>query len=294
MRRVMIGRCGILTGLLLLAAIGPASGGVRMPEPPLPQRVVLADCILVGRITALEAEPVHAFPLLRIAGAPKVAHQIAVVELQTAVAGAKGVRQLRVGYIAPPPPDPAGLSRPRRPQIKLTVGQEGCFFLRKHPEEEFYIMQTVWDLHDKAAAKDFGKDMALVTRCVRLLDDSDAALRAKDAGDRLLTAAMLIFRYRTVQWVYSGRPKTEPISAGQSKLILAALAEGTWTKADADSPMGRLRLLLRLGLTEQDGWKQPASVPELPAAAEEWLRAHRDTYRIQRYVPDEKPADRRQ
>jgi hypothetical protein len=282
-----------LTIVLVLAAIDPARGGVRMPEPPLPQRVVLADCILVGRITALEAEPVNAFPLLRVAGAPKVAHQVAVVELQTAVAGAKGVRQLRVGYIGPPPPDPAGLSRPRRPLIKLTVGQEGCFFLRKHPEEDFYILQTVWDLHDKASAKDFDKDMALVTRCVSLLDDPDAGLRAKDAGDRLLTAAMLIFRYRTVQWVYGGRPKTEPIAAGQSKLILAALAEGAWTKEDADSPMGRLRLFLRLGLTERDGWKQPGSVQELAAAAEEWLQDHRDTHRILRYVPDEKPADRR-
>jgi hypothetical protein len=287
MHCVAIRSLGFSTAVLLVAAVAPAYAGVRMPEPPLPQRVALADCVCTGRIKALEAEPVSAFPLLKIAGAPKVPHQIVIVDVETAVLGTKGQRQLRVGYVAPPRPDRGDLSRPRRPQIKLSAGQEGCFFLRKHPEEPFYVMQTVCDLHDKATARDFDKEVLLIKRCARLLDDPDAGLRSKDAGDRLLTAGMLIFRYRTVQWVYRGRPKTEPIDAEPSRLILAALAEGPWTKEDAESPMGRLRLFLRLGLTGQDGWNAPSSVQEFPAAAENWLRENRGSYRIQRYVPDE-------
>jgi hypothetical protein len=287
MRCLASRRLGFPASVLLLLAVAPAYGGVRMPEPPLPQRVALADCVCTGRITALEAEPVSAFPLLKIAGAPKVPHQIALVDLQTSVVGAKGLRQLRVGYVAPLPPDQGGPSRPRRPPIKLTVGQEGCFFLRKHPEEPFYVMQAVWDLQDKATAKDFDREMILIKRCARLLNDPDAGLRSKDAGDRLLTAGMLIFRYRTVQWVYRGKPRTEPVDAEQSKLILAALAEGAWTREDVESPMGRVRLFLRLGLAAHDGWSPPSSVEDLPAAAEKWLRENRGSYRIQRYVPDE-------
>ncbi len=71
-----------------------------------------------------------------------------------------------------------------------------------------------------------------------------------------------------------------------SKLILAALAEGPWTEEDSQSQVGRLRLFLRLGLTDKDGWLQPRSMEEMPAAAQKWLRDHAAAYRIQRYVPE--------
>ena len=47
-------------------------------------------------------------------------------------------------------------------------------------------------------------------------------------------------------------------------------------------------LFLWLGLTEADGWTEPRSPKEYPAAAQAWLRANAATYRIQRYVPEEK------
>jgi hypothetical protein len=283
MRPVLPWRVGVLAGALLLAAVPPAAAGVRLPEPPLPQRVALAECVVVGRVAALAADPVGAYPLLKVAGAPKVPYQVAEVEVETVVAGARGARRLRVGFIVPLTPERGGPTRPRRPAVKLTAGQEGCFFLRKHPDEPFYVVQSPWDL--LAKGKDFDKDLALIKRCVRILDDPDAGLRSRDAGDRLLTAAMLIFRYRTVLWVYPGPPRTEPIDAEQSRLILATLSEGPWTDDDAKSPTGRLRLFLRLDLTRQDGWQSPRSVAELAPAAEKWLRENRATYRIRRYVP---------
>jgi hypothetical protein len=156
--------------------------------------------------------------------------------------------------------------------------------LRKHPDEPFWVIQADYDMLDKGRDKDFERRLTLVRRCGKLLEDVEAGLRASDVEDRLLTAGMLILRYRTPQHVYRGTPKTEPIDAGQSRRILAVLAEGEWTEKDLRDPMGRLRLLSRLSLTNRDGWKPVRSDKEAAEAAQAWLRANASTYRIRRYV----------
>jgi hypothetical protein len=238
----------------------------------------LADCVIVGQVTSVPEDPVHAPALPKIAGAPKVAHHMAVVRIESVVIGAKDLRELRVGFIAPPP------SPRRRPGFQWSVGQEGCFFLRKHPDEPFWVLQADYDMLDKGRDKDFERRLALVRRCGKLLEDVEAGLRAPDAGDRLLTAGMLILRYRTPLYVYRGEPKTAPIDAGQSRRILSVLAEGEWTEKDLRDPMGRLRLFFRLGLTNRDGWKPARSDKEAAETAQAWLRANASTYCIRRYV----------
>jgi hypothetical protein len=234
--------------------------------------------VIVGQVTSVPEDPVYALSLPKIAGASKVPHQMAVVRIDGVVVGAKDLRQLRVGFIAPPP------SPRRRPGFQWSVGQQGCFFLRRHPEEPFWVLQADSDMLDKGRDKDFDRRLALVRRCGKLLEDVEAGLRARDADDRLLTAGMLILRYRTPQFVYRGAPKTELIDAEQSRRILAVLAEGEWTERDLRDPMGRLRLFFRLGLTNRDGWKPARSDKDAAEAAQAWLRANASTYRIRRYV----------
>ncbi len=269
--------------LLLMACLPPLRAGFPRPEPPIPERVALAECVIVGKVTSVAADPVHAFALPKIAGARKVPHQVAVVRIDSVVVGAKDLRQLRAGFIAPPP------SPRRRPGFQWSVGQEGCFFLRKHPDESFWVLQAEYDMLAKGSDKDFDRRLTLVRRCGKLLKDVEAGLRAPDADDRLLTAGMLILRYRTPQHVYRGAPKTEPIDAGESRRILAVLAEGEWTEKDLRDPMGRLRLFVRLGLTGRDGWKPARSDKEAAEAARAWLRTNASTYRIRRYVAEESP-----
>jgi hypothetical protein len=264
--------------LMLMTCLPHLRAGFPRPEPPIPQRVALADCVVVGQVTSVPADLVHAFALPKIAGAAKVPHQMAVVRIDSVVAGAKDLRELRVGFIAPPS------SPGRRPAFQWSVGQQGCFFLRKHPDEAFWVLQSEFDMLDKARDKDYERRLALVRRCGKLLEDVEAGLRASDAEDRLLTAGMLILRYRTPQHVYRGAPKTEPIDAEQSRRILAVLAEGEWTDKDLRDPMGRLRLFFRLGLTNRDGWKPVRSDKEAAEAAQAWLHANASTYRIRRYV----------
>ncbi|HEY7312635.1 MAG TPA: hypothetical protein VH643_24940 [Gemmataceae bacterium] len=272
------------SGLVLLSLGGlvlvpPLRAGFPRPQPPLPQRVVLADRVVVGKVTKVVPDPVHALALPKIPGAPRVRYQLAVLHVETTLVGARGPREIRIGFVPPP-------SSRRPADFQWTVGQEGCFFLRSHPDESFLVVQDSGDVMDRARTKEFDRDLALVKRCAKLLADPAAGLRAKDAEDRLLTAAMLIFRYRTPQYIYRGAPKTEPIDAEENRLILSILAESPWTEADVRAPTGRLRLFLRMGLTDKDGWKSPDSTKEAASAAREWLASNAKEYRIRRYVPE--------
>ena len=212
-----------------------------------------------------------------------------MVSIQSALLGPDKVESVRVAF-APPAADGAKSSRGsnRFALVRLATGDEGCFFLRKHPDEPFYVASAAYDFLDKKS-KDFDKDLVQVKRCVRLLADANAGLQARQADDRLLTAALLIYRYRTARYVYLGKPKTEAINAEQSQRILAALAEGDWSAKETPAPGSQLNLFLRLGLTKADGWQTPASLADVAPAARKWLHDRAADYRILRYVPPSDP-----
>jgi hypothetical protein len=276
---------GVFAWVVLLEAVAPVAAGVQLPDTPLAERMALADCVIVGRVLSLEEEPALAYPLVKVPGAPKVAYRVAMVRVDTPILGLATQKEVRVGFIHVPTDERPVAIPSSSTQAKLVAGQEGCFFLHKHPEESFYVAQKAWDVLDKDKVKEFGKVVAQAKRCARLKEDPDAGLRSKDAEDRLLAAALLIYRYRTVAWASGGPPRTEPIDAERSRLILTALAEGPL--ADKTAAVPRLRLFYRLGLTAKDGWKPPRSLKEVPAAADAWLRENAVTYRIERYVPPE-------
>jgi hypothetical protein len=260
---------------------------VPLTAPPIPKRVALADLVVVGKVTSVEDDLIDASPPLKIPGASNsVSYRVAVVTIDSVLLGAKkDVTKVRVAVVQPPKKAGEGSTR-RPPKVQFAVDQEGCFFLRKHPEESFTVALEPYDLLDKAKAKDYDKELALAKKCAQLLGDPDAGLEAKEANDRMLTAAMLIFRCRTPRIVYTKEPKTEPIDAGQSKRILTALAEADWTETKVPSAMAPLSLFLYLGLTEKDGWRASNDVKALSDAAREWLRKNATEYRIQRYVAE--------
>jgi hypothetical protein len=277
----------------LLALSIPALAMVIAP-PALPQRVALAGCVVVGKVTNIEEKTV---PASRFPGDPeKGEYRVAVVKVDEAVLGGKGLTHVRVGFQLPPPdarPMPTG-GRPvlrRFRGVTLEKGQEACFFLAPHPEEPFYVVATPYDLLDKSSPE-FGKELAEVRRAARMIADPASGLRSKDAGDRYMTAAMLLTRYRTPK-PSAAPPRTEPVDAEQSKQILLALADADWSVAPRPGP-GANRMLPQnlfalLGLTEKDGWKPPMDFAKFPGQARAWLNEHAGTYRIERFVT-EKPG----
>jgi hypothetical protein len=199
--------------------------------------------------------------------------------------GVKDGKEIRIGFVPPMP----GVIRPGgRGGVVLMTDQEGLFFLTKHHSEDFYVVGTGYlDVMDKKNPT-FEKDLEFTKRCCKLLADSDAGLKSKDAEDRFLTAAMLVTRYRTDK---TGAGKTEPIDADQSKLILKTLAEADWNGNANDNVNYRVQptmVFFRLQLTEKDGWKPPQDFQQQAEEARKWLKDNADKYRIPRFVNEAK------
>jgi hypothetical protein len=293
---MMVGGVLALACSVVLVTAGTAKS-VAIRVLPVHQRVGSADCVVLGKVTSLEEKSVGArtFP----GATNKTEYRVAVVHIKKAFVGAKGLTEIRVGFIAPmginlPKGKVGGGIRPniriRRPflQPNLTKGQEGLFLLNKHFEESFYTL-GFGGFTNKENNANFDKEVDMVKRCVKLLDKPLTGLKSKDASERLLTTSLLLTRYRTVPpGVNFATAKTKPINAKESELILTTIAEADWAKFDPSLQLNAQALFFRLNLTEKDGWKQPTNFQEFPAAAKEWLKKNASTYRIQRFVAEKK------
>lgn len=279
----------VLVVTIIAVWIGLAHCIVPLAEPSLPQRVALADLVMVGKVTALEPDLVDASPILNIPRVNKIPYQIGVVSVQNCIFGAKTLGEVRVGYVVLPSTTKESQVKYRRlARVKLDAGQEGCFFLTKHPNESFYVAQAAYEFLDKSKTKDYAKKLVEIGKCADLLRDPDTSLQSQAQSDRFRTAAMLIFRYRTARFVYTGKPATAPIDALQSGRILAALAEADWKEDEAPLELSPFSLFMRLDLTPEDGWNPPQTVSGQIEAAKKWLRENGSRYRIQKYVPEGK------
>jgi hypothetical protein len=279
----------VLVAATLMSLAVPVEAVVPLTIPPLPARVALADLIALGKVTAIEDDPVQAAPLIKIPGVHnKVSFRIAVVSIQSPILGAAKLERVRVAFNPPPARPATVLSGGRLAIVRLAAGDEGCFFLHKHPDEPFYVASAAYDFLAKDKTKEFDKEIAQVKRCVRLLGDTKSGLESKEADDRLLTAALLLYRFRTPRHVYVGKPRTEPIPADESKHILSILSEADWDTKEPSTAGTPMSLFLRLDLTDADGWAPPADLPQVVPAAKKWIHDHLADYRIRRYLPPEK------
>lgn len=275
-----------LTCLTLLVDAAPAKALMAAPAP-MPQRVANAELIVVGKLGKVEAKNVSATPGPGVKD--KVAYQVIALHVEQVLLG-KADKEIRLGFIPPQNPPAGAPIRPGRPfrGVVFSGGQEGVFFLTKHHAENFHVAPMFFDFLDKKN-NTYDTDLDTIKRCVKLLEDPNKSLQAKDAEDRLFTAAMLLSRYNAGR---PGRTKMEPIEAEQSKLILTALAEADWTppKPKPGVPfynqVNPRQLFGLLRAQPKDGWTPPNNPAKFADAARAWLKQNADKFRIMRIVAD--------
>jgi hypothetical protein len=269
-----------LVALAILASMAPAQQ-IRIT---LPQKVALADCVVTGKVVALEENPVEVSVLPD--SPKKLSYTIANLKIDEALVGAKDLTNIRIGFV---PGKAGGVSPTRVPGAMairdLAVGQEGCYFLIKHIVGDFYTIAPMIAPLDKKA-ETYAKDLERVKTLTKILADPAAALKATEPKERLTAASMLILSYTAPRY----NAKQIEIPADESKQILTILSEANWALDDADLFVAPRTLFSRLGLQPKDGFTAPVVTPGVDAtpamekAAKEWLKANRDTYRIQKNV----------
>ncbi len=262
---------------------------MKIMAPSIVQQTTTADVIVIGKVTAIEKEPSKALP--RPGAAEKVDYTVAMITIAERLQGADGVTAIRVGFPtnrqSDTRPTPTIRPLPYRPvPVALTEGEEGCFFLTKHHEGDFYILAQNSKPLDKNAAN-FDTQIGTVKKIVKILDDPKRMLKSKDAGDRHFTASVLLQKYSHTPQVTTpgGKIVQEPIDAEQSKLILQALSEMEWGKSDSNGASLQSSFH-QLGLQPKDGWAPPKFQQGqdfnklMGEAVAKWLKENVDKHRI--------------
>ncbi len=292
-----LGGVGVLTLAALLAAT-PSAQALVVALPTPGQMAVQAPVVLTGQVTKLE-EKLVAAPSPGLGAKDQQKYKIAVVKVQTVLAGAKPVPEIRIGFIPPPKVDPNQPVRPRPPigrpgfgLPELKEGQEMLFFLAKHPHADFHIIPPMYNPIDITTDKG-KKQLEDVKTVTAVLADPMKALTSDKADVRGQAAAILVMKYRAYP-LWGGEVDQVAIDAEESQRILKALAEAEW-KNERFGQLSPMQAFYQLGLTEKDGWIQPmiAVVPGQPApdfnaimkdAYTNWLAGAGKNYRIKKFV----------
>jgi hypothetical protein len=261
------------------------------------QKVVRAEAIVIGKVIDIEKDTVEAVPF---ANAPnKMAYQIGLIRIEDSIQGTKDLTQIRVGWQFGANPlvdlqvEGEGRIPPRgigMQNIALEQGQEGCFFLQRHPTADFYILlPSARPLFKNA--DNYDKELTKVKAIRKILDKPIDALKSEKADERKLAASVLVQNYATFPQTVGPKkqPKQEPIDAEQSRLILKAVNEMSWN--DPTNPMVCLTgILSYLNLTPQDGWKKPVFNGQddfgevMKEAFDTWYQQNGEKFRLKRWV----------
>ncbi len=276
MKRFLLAVC-----VLAVIAIDVRADRIAPIASPI-ERAIRSRAVLVGKVTAIEKDTVDA-PLFPGA-TNKVAHKIAVVKIETGLAGVENITHIKIGFV---PPNPALRRGPDNPELK--EGQEWLFFLTKNEAGGFYTIPYLTPPIESIAA-DYKDQVASVKTMLGLVADPAKAMKAEKAEDRFNAAVAILLKYRSVP---EGTRETETITltADESRPILKALGEGVWKTERASASMNAYSAFAMLGLTDKDGWKQPKLIEgknffeQMREAYNVWLAGPGKDYRIKKLVP---------
>jgi hypothetical protein len=301
MRRLTYGGLATLANVALLCTASQAFALRIMAPPPIGDRVARATTVVTGKVTSVEEKTVKVAPFP--GSKDKVEYIIAVVKIDDAIQGAKGLTHVKVAFQAPQAGGPGRpIIRPGfGPQVKLEKDQEVLLFLTSHHGGEFELLSGPYDVVDKKA-ETMEKDVESAKKAVKILAEPEKALKVKDATERLEAASLVVTKFRTPP-MSDKEPKEAAIDADLSKLIMNTLADADWTppKPRVGGPgaafyqVTPINVFFRLGVNDKDGFKPPMDGAKFNDYVEKWVKDNKDKYRIKQFVAEkqEKKEDKK-
>lgn len=258
----------VLTGLFLLLGQGPDACGQEKPKrPPIWSRLARADTVILGTVEAIEDKTIEA--VADPTAKEKHTYKIARVKVDEVLVGKKDLKEIKVGFF-------------KDDQLKPEM--QACFILTPHYKEAFHhFSDAQYDLFTQDSIN-YNVWTKVLREAGKCLESPNETLKSQEPRERLLTAAVLVSRYREPVGT-----KTEPIDAEQSKLLLRALRDADWGKEDKPFRLHPLPVFKLLGVTEKDGLnlpKDPKDITGARLATENWLIDNHAKYRITKFVPD--------
>jgi hypothetical protein len=141
--------------------------------------VANAELIVIGKLGKVEDKNVSATP--GPGAKDKVEYQVIALSVEQVLLG-KADKEIRLAFIPPQNPPAGAPIRPRPFRgVVFSGGQEGVFFLTKHHAENFHVAPMFFDFLDKKN-NTYDTDLDTIKRCVKLLEDPNKSLQAKDRG----------------------------------------------------------------------------------------------------------------
>jgi hypothetical protein len=279
----------LLVPLLGLIMATPAEARKVAAQPSPVVRAIRSDTVVVGKVTAIEKDPLE---VAAPGDTAKQSYRVAVIKADAVLSGAPDLTHVKVGFIPPPPVDPTKPAPPRRgyPPVVLTEGQTGVFFLLKHPSAAIFVISPMMPPIDATAA-DYKTELESIKRAMTVLADPTKHLKVEKAEDRFFAAAVLIMKYRSYPENASDVEQVK-VSAEESRLILKGLADAPDWSRPTGFPISATQLMNYLALTDKDGWKNPMLRPGVPEDVNRlfkdafiaWLDGAGKDYRITKMV----------
>jgi hypothetical protein len=279
----------LLVCICLLCLVSPSLAfGWRVPRLDPTQQTIQAEVIIVGRIVEIEDTDSVA---TGYEGAPeKTAYKIANIKINESLVGAKGITHIRVGFIPTNQPLPQQIKGLEEEWGYGTdsygINDQGCFFLRKHHEGNFYVPLHD-DRHLDSKQQNYDMELGKIKQTVHAFEKPLEALQAKSSAERQFAASALIHKYRTEPTSNQVVVKEVEIPKEESKSILDALSE---IENDPNQITTFMNLFYLLRLTERDGWIQPKSNDPgennrfIIASFGKWYKMHGEKYRMKKLV----------
>lgn len=224
----------------------PAAPVVEYTGPSAFQKAVNNQLVVAGTV-AIGKETADVLPWP--GAAAKMNCRVATIKVTDTFVGPKADTLkvlLQPGdftYVNDPPPgQPAQPYYPQFPQqIQLIDGQEGVFFLIRHPTVADAWVHSPGNPPLNPLDTKYKSDLAEVKQVAAVYADPIKALKAEKADDRLRAASALVTRYRRPPAFDGKQYEQKAIPAEEAKLIFQAMRDADWEGWDKPQQPNEVR-----------------------------------------------------